>query len=235
MLILPFGYAMPYMVGYVNDFEDISANDMEVRIWIEGQGNITNNYISGIVGVNGLSNTDNIYMIDCEICQVDNIVLAQIYNDNYTSNIVNLTVSGAGYEIFNNLTLSNIYNNEPEVEPEIEPEVELEVEPEIEPEVEPEIEPIEDYNFIAFSLDIIENSYISFRQNYEVDFVTYIYSESYSRRGTCDSQRKLGNQIMDIGSPCEYELYSSINGLEVYLARDYIKRTTDMCYIVKYI
>ena len=133
MLILPFGYAMSYMVGYVNDFEDISANDMEVRIWIEGQGNITNNYISGIVGVNGLSNTDNIYMIDCEICQVDNIVLAQIYNDNYTSNIVNLTVSGAGYEIFNNLTLSNIYNNEAEVEPEIEPEVEPEVEPEIEP------------------------------------------------------------------------------------------------------
>jgi hypothetical protein len=102
-----------YIVGYVENAKDgESANGKSVLLWNPLNGMLDN--VSDIVGVGGNSGADNIYMIDCEMlsspCNVGDILSLKIVNggDDYVSAIKNVSVTGAGFTIAENITLNSI-------------------------------------------------------------------------------------------------------------------------------
>lgn len=111
LLSLTFVSAAHFIVGYVNDAGDgASADGRVVVLWNPANG--ANDNVSDIVGPAGNSGANNIYLIDCELlnvpCQVgDGLTIDLIRSDNYTSNFVNLTVSGAGFDIAPNMSLNS--------------------------------------------------------------------------------------------------------------------------------
>jgi hypothetical protein len=101
-----------YIVGYVENAKDgESANGKSVLLWNPLNGMLDN--VSDIVGVGGNSGADNIYMIDCEMlsspCNVGDILSLKIVNggDDYVSAIKNVSVTGFGYSLVNNLSLNS--------------------------------------------------------------------------------------------------------------------------------
>ncbi len=111
-LVLPMCSAAHYIVGYVEDAKDGTyANDHTIILWnplIGIQDNLTD-----IVGPNGNSHANNVYMIDCELlqagCDIDNNLTLKIINngDNYISGETNVNVTGAGYDIVSNITINS--------------------------------------------------------------------------------------------------------------------------------
>jgi len=112
LLVLPFCSSAHYVVGIVNDAKDGTiANDHEVVLWnpINGmQDNLTD-----IIGVNGNSNADHIYMFDCEQlstpCEIDDELKIKVYDtgNGYLSKNISVIVTGAGFDLANNLTLNS--------------------------------------------------------------------------------------------------------------------------------
>ena len=112
LLVLPFCSSAHYVVGIVNDAKDGTiANDHEVVLWnpINGmQDNLTD-----IIGVNGNSNADNIYMFDCEQlltpCEIDDELKIKVFDTGggYLSKNISVIVTGAGFDLANNLTLNS--------------------------------------------------------------------------------------------------------------------------------
>jgi len=106
--------ASHYIVGIVNDALDgENANGKEVVLWNPAKG-IDDN-LTDVIGPSGNSGTDNVYMIDCELlssgCKVGDEMRAQVLKENnYLSYWVNLSVTGAGYDIAPNMTLNSIPN-----------------------------------------------------------------------------------------------------------------------------
>ena len=79
-----------YVVGEVSDAEDgTSANGHTVMIWNPKYGTVDN--VTDIIGKEGNSQTENIYLIDCEdlknICQVGDVIQVRVLNngDGYIS------------------------------------------------------------------------------------------------------------------------------------------------------
>ncbi len=112
LILVPLVSAAHYVIGYVEDALDgTSANDKIVMLWNPLQGKQDN--LTDIVGPNGNSGQDNTYMIDCEMldngCQVDDELSVKVINngDDYVSGIVNVTVTGAGYDVAENLSLNS--------------------------------------------------------------------------------------------------------------------------------
>jgi hypothetical protein len=112
LLTIPFCSAAHYIIGIVNDARDSTpANGQTILFWNPVNGILDN--LTDIIGINGNSGADNIYMIDCEMlgapCDVGDMINAQIPNDgdNYISEIINLTVTGVGFDIMENLTLNS--------------------------------------------------------------------------------------------------------------------------------
>jgi len=108
-LVLPFCSAAHYIVGIVNDAKDgTSANDRMVVLWNPVHG--INDNLTDIIGVNGNSGTDNIYMIDCEMldneCDIRDEIKVKVFGD-YITNPHNLSVTGAGFDVMGNLTLNS--------------------------------------------------------------------------------------------------------------------------------
>ena len=104
--------AAHYIVGIVENAKDgTSSNDHTILLWNPSVG-ISEN-LTDIIGQNGNSNTDNIYMIDCELlpsgCNIgENLTLKVIDNgDNYISEEKNVTVNGFGYDIVENITMNS--------------------------------------------------------------------------------------------------------------------------------
>ena len=111
-MLLSLVSASHYIVGIVNDALDgTSANDHTVVLWNPANG-IDDN-LTDIIGPNGNSNTDNIYMIDCELlnnpCEIGDELRIKVINngDNYITSWINLSVTGAGYDLAPNLTLNS--------------------------------------------------------------------------------------------------------------------------------
>ncbi len=112
ILILPLSSAAHYIVGYVQDAKDgTSANGHSVVLWnplIGMQENLTD-----IIGQEGNSMTDNIYMIDCELlpngCNIGTILNVKVFDngDNYLSPYQNISVSGSGYDLVDNLSINS--------------------------------------------------------------------------------------------------------------------------------
>lgn len=109
-LIAPLTSSAHWIAGYVEDAADAtSPNGRTVRLW----NPLTADETFGIVGPTGLSGTSNIYMIDCEMfttpCQVGDKLNLTVVDDGsgYTAkNIVQITVSGAGFDVAPNLSLN---------------------------------------------------------------------------------------------------------------------------------
>ncbi|MGV8152526.1 MAG: hypothetical protein ACP5OG_05585 [Candidatus Nanoarchaeia archaeon] len=110
-LAMPLCAGAHYIVGAVNDALDgTQSNGKTVVLW-KGE-NILDN-VTDTVGPSGNSNSDNIYMIDCELlqepCEIGEIVNARVINngDNYLSLNISLIVTGAGYDLMQNITLNS--------------------------------------------------------------------------------------------------------------------------------
>jgi hypothetical protein len=105
--------AAHYIVGIVNNALDgTSANGMNVSLWNPSRGTFDN--LTDIIGINGNSHTNNVYMIDCELlttpCRVGDLIAVRLLsiNPNYTG-INNATVSltGGGYNQEQNITINS--------------------------------------------------------------------------------------------------------------------------------
>jgi hypothetical protein len=114
-MVIPIVSAAHYLVGIVNDARDGTfANDHTVVVWNTALG--INDNQTDIIGQSGNSGTDNVYMIDCELlnnpCKIGDVLNLRVFNngDNHFSSNISVTVSGAGYDIATNMTLSSIFN-----------------------------------------------------------------------------------------------------------------------------
>jgi len=111
-LIMPWCSAAHYIVGFVENAKDgTNADGHSILLWNPSVG--INDNLSDTIGPLGNSNTNSIYMIDCELlnngCAVGNILTLKILNngDNYVSGEKNVSVTGYGYDIVNNITLNS--------------------------------------------------------------------------------------------------------------------------------
>jgi len=109
---LSFVSSAHYVIGRVNNALDLTlANDHTVVLWNPSIG-LTDN-LTDIIGPNGNSGQDNLYMIDCELlnnpCNIDETISLKVINggDNYASLVINITVTGAGFDLADNLTLNS--------------------------------------------------------------------------------------------------------------------------------
>src|SRR3989339_570119 len=112
LLVLPFCSSAHYIVGIVNDAHDGEiANDHEVVLWNPLNG-IQDN-LTDIIGINGNSNADHIYMFDCEQlstpCEIDDELKIKVYDtgNGYLSKNISVIVTGAGYDTAENITLNS--------------------------------------------------------------------------------------------------------------------------------
>jgi len=112
LLIVPTVSAAHYIVGIVNDARDgMGANGHTVVLWNPIAGEDDN--LTDIIGPSGNSGADNIYMIDCELlnitCNIGDEMRIEVMDngDSYITNYTNVTVTGAGYDVAENLTLNS--------------------------------------------------------------------------------------------------------------------------------
>lgn len=111
LLFLKEASAAHFIVGSINDsFDGTSPNGRNILIW--QASNLSNN-ISDTIGTNGNSFTSNFYMVDCELfttaCNIGDILSVKVFDngDGYHTEIVNVTVTGAGFDLVNSLLLNS--------------------------------------------------------------------------------------------------------------------------------
>ncbi|OGJ21278.1 hypothetical protein A3K73_05485 [Candidatus Pacearchaeota archaeon RBG_13_36_9] len=100
--------AAHFIVGRVGDsWYGESANGKEVVLWNPSNG-IDDN-LTDTIGPTGNSGADNIYMIDCEMLSTPCIVGSEIRVGvvDYSAYDVNLSVTGAGYDVAPNMSLNS--------------------------------------------------------------------------------------------------------------------------------
>jgi len=104
--------ASHFIIGRVNNALDgTSANSHTIVMWNPTIG--VNDNQTDIIGQTGNSGVDNLYMIDCELlntpCQVGDNLSVKVLNtgDNYLTNTINVTVTGAGFDVADNLSLNS--------------------------------------------------------------------------------------------------------------------------------
>jgi hypothetical protein len=102
--------AAHFIVGNVNDAVDGAvANGKEVVLWNPSNG--VDDNLTDIVGPTGNSKVSNVYMIDCELLSTPCIVGDEIkIRLTESSQEVNLSVTGAGYDIAPEITLNSAPN-----------------------------------------------------------------------------------------------------------------------------
>lgn len=111
-VMIPFSSAAHYIIGIVNDAKDgTSANDFVITLWNPLIG-LTDN-LTDIIGPNGNSGADNIYMINCQLlnnrCKKGDILTVKVFDDGsgYLSEEKNVTVGGTGFSLVENITLNS--------------------------------------------------------------------------------------------------------------------------------
>lgn len=105
-----FASSAHWISGFAEDALDSEGSDgKEVVMWNPLFGSTDN--VSDIVGVLGMSGVSGVYLLDCEMlgsgCVVGNILSLKIFGTRYISWVVNVTVSGAGYDVVGNLSLNS--------------------------------------------------------------------------------------------------------------------------------
>jgi hypothetical protein len=111
-LVLPFCSAAHYIVGIVEDAKDGTlANGHTIVLWNITRGIEEN--LTDVVGPSGNSGINNSYKIDCELlstpCLEGDILTLKVINngDNYISGEKNVTVTSAGEDVVENITLNS--------------------------------------------------------------------------------------------------------------------------------
>ena len=107
---LPLVSSAHWIVGYVEDaFDSTSPNGRTISLLNTN----TLEEMFGLVGPTGMSGTSNIYMIDCEMmsggCSIGNILNISLVGDGsgYNSQeTVQLTVTGAGFDVAPNISMT---------------------------------------------------------------------------------------------------------------------------------
>jgi hypothetical protein len=105
-----------YITGYVNDALDgTDSENYTILMWNPAIG-LSDNLIDSI-GFFGSSGRESMYLLDCELlnngCSVGDVLYLEVIDngDGYISHTQNVTVTGAGYDFVENITL----NSPPEV------------------------------------------------------------------------------------------------------------------------
>jgi hypothetical protein len=116
VLVIPFVSAAHYVVGIVNDARDgTTVNGRNLVLWNPARG--INDNQTDIIGLNGNSGIDNVYMIDCELlqnsCNIGNTLKVRVLDngDGRVSYDADIIVTGAGYDIAPELTLNSFPNS----------------------------------------------------------------------------------------------------------------------------
>jgi len=116
VFLLDTASAAHYIFCIVEDARDGTlANDREVVLWNPANG-IDDN-LTDIIGPNGNSGADNIYFINCELlqtsCNVGDEMRVKVMNEtgDYITDYNNLTVTGFGSDLMENLTLNSPTNS----------------------------------------------------------------------------------------------------------------------------
>jgi hypothetical protein len=117
--IFPFVSSAHYLTGYVNDALDGTlADGHRVVVWNPSVG--INDNITDTIGVLGNSNTEKMYLVDCELlntpCEVGDNLSIKVYDagDGYVSlKDIFVNITGAGFDFLDNLTLNSpiIFNS----------------------------------------------------------------------------------------------------------------------------
>ncbi len=104
--------AAHFIIGKVNDaLNGELANDHTIVLWNPLNG--INDNLTDIIGPNGNSGQNNIYMVDCELlsnsCSIGDQINIKVLDlgDSYASETTTITVTGAGYDLANDLTLNS--------------------------------------------------------------------------------------------------------------------------------
>jgi len=112
LMLTRMALAAHFIVGIVNNARDGTlANGHTVVLWNPANG-IEDN-LTDIIGPSGNSGADNIYMLDCEMlqteCGIGNEIRVRVINngDDYITSFVNSSVTGAGYDLMENLILNS--------------------------------------------------------------------------------------------------------------------------------
>ena len=110
VLLVHFGCAAHYISGWTEDALDGEGSDgKSVVMWNPVVG-IDDN-LTDVVGITGNSEVSGVYMLDCEMldagCIVGEILSLKIFGERYVSWIVNVTISGLGYDVPENLSLNS--------------------------------------------------------------------------------------------------------------------------------
>ncbi len=108
--IVQFGCAAHWISGFNEDALDGEGVDgKDVFMWnpLIGAGD----NVSGAIGPGGMSGVSGVYLLDCEMlgagCLIGDILSLKIFSGQYISWIVNVTISGAGYDVVQNLSLNS--------------------------------------------------------------------------------------------------------------------------------
>lgn len=113
LIVLEFGNvsAAHFIIGRIEDAVDgTSANGHVVMLWNPVYGKSDN--LIDVIGESGNSGVNDTYMIDCESllngCNVNDNLSIEVVNtgDDYNSENVSVTVTGAGFDIAPNITLN---------------------------------------------------------------------------------------------------------------------------------
>lgn len=111
-LAMPSVSAAHYVVGIVNDARDgATVNGRNLVLWNPANG-IDDNQ-TDIIGLEGNSGIDNVYMIDCELlnnpCNIGDSLKVRVLDngDGRVSYDADVIVTGAGYDIAPELTLNS--------------------------------------------------------------------------------------------------------------------------------
>ncbi len=104
--------ASHFIIGRVNNALDSTpANDHTAILWNPLNG-VSDN-LTDIIGINGNSHQNNLYMIDCELlnppCTIGDQLKIKVQNngDDYVSETTTAIVTGAGYDLAPDLTLNS--------------------------------------------------------------------------------------------------------------------------------
>ena len=115
---LPLISAAHFIVGWVNNASDGTPSDGQITLLWNPANGIGDN-LTDIIGPSGNSGSSSIYMIDCELlntpCSVGDEVRVKVINNgsDYITGYVNISVTGAGFDVMPNLTLNSppVINN----------------------------------------------------------------------------------------------------------------------------
>ena len=115
VLLIDLSSAAHFVVGRVNDsLSGVSADGRVVVLWNPVNGILDN--VTDVIGAGGNSGSANVYMMDCELLQSpcivgDNVSIRVVDSgDGYISDTVNVTITGAGFDLAPELRINDFPN-----------------------------------------------------------------------------------------------------------------------------